>query len=75
MAAGPPAIHSSSLPFCVRFKMALRAETLIAILQHSILGLWLAATQAGVPPARQSDLASPHVHRFVMPNPRFVSAT
>ena len=34
-------------------------------LQHSILGMWLALTQAGSPPARQSDLASPHVHAIV----------
>ena len=63
--AGPPAIHSSSLPFCERFKIRLQLMVPIRILQHSILGAWLVLTQAGSPPARQSDLASPHVHRLV----------
>ena len=39
---------------------------LIQPLQHSILGVWLALTQTGFPPASQSDLASPHVHFFVI---------
>ncbi|TWT79649.1 hypothetical protein CA13_10540 [Planctomycetes bacterium CA13] len=72
---GPPVIHSSSLPLCVRFNRRLRGTTcdsrqllwaLILRLQHSILGVWLALTQAGFPPASQSDLASPHVYRLVI---------
>jgi len=61
---GLPAIRSSSLPFCLRFNVSLRA-TLIDTLQNSTLGVWLALTQAGSPPACQSDLASPHVHGLV----------
>jgi len=49
-AAGPPAIHSSSFSFCVRFKIRFQLMMPIRILQHSILGLWLAATQAGTTP-------------------------
>jgi len=41
------------------------AKRLIHWLQHSILGVWLALTQAGFTPASQSDLASPHVHHLV----------
>ena len=64
---GPPVIHSSSLPFCLRFKVALRAEALIDTLQNSILGAWLTLTQAGSPPACQSTISSPHVHRRCYP--------
>ena len=35
------------------------------MLQHSILGAWLTLTQAGFPPASQSDLASPHAQDTV----------
>ena len=64
---GPPTVNSSSQPFCVRFKIRLRKKMfLIRILQHSILSVWLTLTQAGSPPARQTDLASPHVQRFVL---------
>jgi len=38
---------------------------LLDTLQHSILDAWLAVTQAGFPPARQSELASPHLHHMV----------
>jgi len=38
---------------------------LIQPLQHSILGVWLTLTQAGFTPARQQDLASPHVQLMV----------
>ena len=41
---------SSSLPFCVRFNQRLRRNRLIRWLQHSIPGLWLAATRAGFHP-------------------------
>ena len=64
-AAGPPAIHSSSLPLCIRFKMRFQLMMPIRIMQCSILGAWLALTQAGFTPASQSDLASPHVHPLV----------
>ena len=46
-------------------KRLLPETSFIRILQHSIRGAWLTLTSAGVTPARQSDLASPHVHRFV----------
>lgn len=42
------------------------ADRLIRQLQHSILGPWLALTQAGSPPARHQTISSPHVHRFVL---------
>ena len=42
------------------------SESLIRMLQHSIRGAWLTLTSAGVAPARQTDLASPHVHVMVI---------
>jgi hypothetical protein len=68
---GPPVIHSSSLPFCLRFKMALRAQgsykhpARLDTVSARRLGVWLALTQAGFPPACQSTISSPQVHRFV----------
>ena len=41
------------------------ATCLIRWLQHSILGLWLRATQAGVPLACHQTISSPHVHPIV----------
>jgi len=38
----------------------------INTLQHSIPGEWLTLTRTGVTPARQADLASPHVQRYVI---------
>ena len=56
-AGRPLPVDSPSLPFCVRFNVALRRRRqhygftlLIDTLQHSILGLWLRATHAGSPP-------------------------
>ncbi|MFN7843398.1 MAG: hypothetical protein ACK5N9_16895, partial [Pirellula sp.] len=53
---------SSSLPFCVRFNQALRTDkpVLIAKLQHSILGSWLAATQVGFAPTCLQIISSTH---------------
>jgi hypothetical protein len=42
------------------------SRILIDSLQPSILGLWLRATHAGVTPACQQNISSPHVQRFVM---------
>ncbi|MFO0380988.1 MAG: hypothetical protein ACK506_04750, partial [Pirellula sp.] len=39
--------------------------TLIAKLQHSILGSWLAATQMGFAPTCLQTISSTHVHRIV----------
>ncbi|TWU07579.1 hypothetical protein Pla52n_01520 [Stieleria varia] len=66
----PPSIHPPYLSACLDPKspvlQRLTSTTgLVQPLQHSILDLWLAVTQAGSPPARQSDLASPHVHVLV----------
>ena len=60
-----------SLPFILTtFLCTLQPETsairLIRWLQHSILGLWLAVTQAGLTPARLQTISSPHVHRMVL---------
>ena len=66
MAAGPPTVHSSSLPFYVRFKLRFQSSDLIRNLQHSIRGPWLTLTSAGFTPASQSDLPSPHVQRIVI---------
>ena len=41
------------------------SRLLIDTLQHSIMGLWLRATHAGVTPACRQIISSPHVHRFV----------
>jgi hypothetical protein len=38
-------------------------------LQHSILGPWLTATQAGVPPACLQTISSSHVQHFVIRDP------
>ena len=65
IAAGPPTVDSPSLPCCVRFNCRLRPRGLLRQLQHSILGLWLAVTQAGTPPACHQTISSPHVHAFV----------
>ncbi|TWT98299.1 hypothetical protein Pla52n_48100 [Stieleria varia] len=72
----PQSIHPHSLSACLApespvLQRLTSSTGLIQSLQHSILGLsilglWLAATQAGSPPARQSDLASPHVHFMVI---------
>ena len=67
IAAGPPTVNSSSQPFCVRFKTNLQLMMPTTALQHSIPGLWLTVTRTGFSPASQSDLASSHVHRFVIP--------
>ncbi|SMP75003.1 hypothetical protein SAMN06265222_118103 [Neorhodopirellula lusitana] len=64
--AGPPTIASSSLPFCVRFQRRLQLMMSIRRLQHSIPGVWRTLTRTGITPASQSDLASPHVHFFVL---------
>jgi hypothetical protein len=71
MVTWQPVIHSSSLTFCPRFKMALRArgscrhparlDTVSAIR----LCVWLALTPAGFPPACQSTIFSPHMQRLV----------
>jgi len=53
--------------FLCTLQRLISATGLIQSLQHSIPGAWLTLTQAGVTPASQSDLASPHVHRFVLP--------
>ena len=42
-----------------------QGASFIRTLQHSIRGAGLTLTSAGVTPARQSDLASPHVQPFV----------
>ena len=39
---------------------------LIRQLQHSILGPWLAFTQAGITPASHQTISSPHVHAVVI---------
>ena len=64
---------SSSLPFCVRFNWALQVgePTLIAKLQHSILGSWLVITQVGVTPTCLQVISSTHVHRLVRPVVKF----
>jgi hypothetical protein len=71
-AGRPLPVDSPSLPFCVRFNVALRRRRqhygftlLIDTLQHSIRSLWLRATPAGVPPACLQTISSPHVHFFV----------
>jgi hypothetical protein len=70
---GPPVIHSSSLPLSLRFKMALRARgsyrhpARLDTVSTRRLGVWLALTQAGFPPACQSTISSPQVQRFVRP--------
>ena len=64
---------SSSHPFCVRFNESLRKRRqdhgftiLIDALQHSIPGLSLTATRAGIPPACHQNISSPHVHSIVI---------
>jgi hypothetical protein len=52
--------------FLCTLQQLISTTGLIQSLQHSILGVWLALTQAGFTPASQSDLASPHVHRLVI---------
>jgi hypothetical protein len=63
---------SSSHPFCVRFNESLRKRRqdhgftiLIDALQHSIPGLRLTATRAGIPPACHQNISSPHVQFIV----------
>lgn len=46
------------------------SRLLIDTLQHSIMGLWLRATHAGVTPACHQTISSPHVHRVVRNLPR-----
>ena len=41
------------------------SRLLIDSMQHSIMGLWLRATHAGVTPACRQIISSPHVHRIV----------
>ncbi len=48
----PHPVGSPSLPFYVRFNLALFGATLLlAKMQHSILSTWLTHTQAGFAPA------------------------
>ena len=42
------------------------SRLLIDSLQHSIMGLWLRATHAGVTPACRQIISSPHLHLFVL---------
>ena len=61
-------ILATFLPALARINTGLQhsiSESLIRMLQHSIRGAWLTLTSAGVAPARQTDLASPHVQRMV----------
>jgi hypothetical protein len=72
---------SSSLPFCVRFNLAVGKPTstsaskstfsqqtnLIAKLQHSIPSLWLGVTWVGIAPTCLQIISSTHVHRIVRP--------
>jgi len=51
--------------FLCTLQPSISAIRLIRPLQHSILGLWLTATQAGSAPASHQTISSPHVHRFV----------
>ncbi len=52
--------------FLCTLQPATSAIRLIRKLQHSILGLWLAVTQAGVTPARLQTISSPHLHGLVI---------
>ena len=52
--------------FLCTLQTATSDTVLIRSLQHSILGVWLALTQAGVPPASLQTISSPHVHSFVI---------
>ncbi len=68
----PLPVDSPSLPFCVRFNVALPRRRqhygftlFIDTLQHSMRSLWLGTTPAGSPPACHQTISSPHVHRFV----------
>jgi hypothetical protein len=68
----PPVIHSSSLPLRLRFKKALRARSYyrhparLDTVSTRRLGVWLALTQAGFPPACQSTISRPHLHAIVI---------
>ena len=53
--------------FLCTLQPATSAIRLIRKLKHSILGLWLAVTQAGVTPARLRTISSPHLHSMVRP--------
>ena len=53
------------LPFSIRIKLRFRNKLLYPTCNVRVPGARLTLTQAGLPPASQSDLASPNLHRMV----------